>query len=478
MRWSNLLMDVLIGRRSIGLYRTAPKVLPRVRRYLHRPKELLEEEHMRKLLILLLVLAATQLNAGSNGYTVIVELQPNARSQAVAAAFGGTVVDSIEGTSIYLLRVPALPALQSNPALGVQSVESNVVVRLRPRFGALGVLNTPSSDPAEWYAGQPAMKLIRADQAMAYSKGRGVVVADLNSRVDYAHPALIGHLTGGYDFVSGRTSTGNTLDQSSAGFLDQSSAGFLDQSSAGFLDQSSAGFLDQSTASFLDQSSAGFLDQSTASFLDSSNPASGHGTFCAALIAAVAPESMIMPLRVFDDAGYADTFSIAKATRYAVRNGAQVINMSFGMTSASPAVQQAIAFATASGVTVVASAGNDNSAAAQYPAAYSGVISAAATDLTDKKASFSNYGNTIYVTAPGVNLISAYPGGRYAMGSGTSFSTALVSGEAALLHSVRWTGTRTAVANGAIKIDAKNPNYAGQLGFGRIDAVRSLQSLN
>src|SRR6266566_4397378 len=428
MRWSNLLMDVLIGRRSIGLYRTAPKVLPRVRRYLHRPKELLEEEHMRKLLILLLVLAATQLNAGSNGYTVIVELQPNARSQAVAAAFGGTVVDSIEGTSIYLLRVPALPALRSNPALGVQSVESNNVVRLRPRFGALGVLNTPSSGPAEWYAGQPAMKLIRADQAMAYSKGRGVVVADLNSRVDYAHQALIGHLTGGYDFVSGRTSNGNTLDQSSA------------------------------------------------SFLDSSNPASGHGTFCAALIAAVAPESMIMPLRVFDDAGYADTFSIAKATRYAVRNGAQVINMSFGMTSASPAVQQAIAFATASGVTVVASAVNDNSAAAQYPAAYGGVISAAATDLTDKKASFSNYGSTIYVTAPGVNLISAYPGGRYAMGSGTSFSTALVSGEAALLHSVRWTGTRTTVANGAINVDAKNPNYAGQLGFGRIDAMRSLQS--
>jgi len=415
---------------------------------------------MRKLLILLLVLAATQLSAGPNGYTVIVELQPNARSQTVAAAFGGTVVDSIEGTSVYLLRVPALPVLRSNPALGVQSVESNNVVRLRPRFGALGVLNTPSSGPAEWYAGQPAMKLIRADQAMAYSKGRGVVVADLNSRVDYAHQALIGHLTGGYDFVSGRTSNGNTLDQSSAGFLDQSSAGFLDQSSAGFLDQS--------TASFLDQSSAGFLDQSTASFLDSSNPASGHGTFCAALIAAVAPESMIMPLRVFDDAGYADTFSIAKATRYAVRNGAQVINV----------FPQAIAFATASGVTVVASAGNDNSAAAQYPAAYGGVISAAATDLTDKKASFSNYGSTIYVTAPGVNLISAYPGGRYAMGSGTSFSTALVSGEAALLHSVRWTGTRTAVANGAINVDAKNPNYAGQLGFGRIDAMRSLQSLN
>jgi subtilisin family serine protease len=433
---------------------------------------------MRKLLILLLVLAATQLSAGPNRYTVIVELQPNANSHAVAAAFGGTIVGSIDGTSIYLLSVPALPVLRSNPALGVQSVQSNDVVRLRPRFGALGVLNTPASGAAEWYAGQPAMKLIRADQAMAYSKGRGVVVADLNSRVDYAHPALIGHLTGGYDFVSGQASEGNSLNDSSSSFLDQSSSGFLDQSTASFLDQSTASFLDQSTASFLDQSTASFLDQSTASFLDSSNPASGHGTFCAALIAAVAPESMIMPLRVFDDWGYADTFSIVRATYYAVRNGAQVINMSFGMTAASPAVEQAIAFATASGVTVVASAGNDNSAAPQYPAAYTDVISAAATDLVDKKAGFSNYGSSIYVTAPGVNIISAYPGGRYAMASGTSFSTALVSGEAALLRSVRWTGTRTAVAKGAINIDSKNPNYAGQLGFGRIDIVRSLESLN
>src|SRR6266581_9156264 len=359
MRWSNLLMDVLIGRRSIGLYRTAPKVLPRVRRYLHRPKELLEEEHMRKLLILLLVLAATQLNAGSNGYTVIVELQPNARSQAVAAAFGGTVVDSIEGTSIYLLRVPALPALQSNPALGVQSVESNVVVRLRPRFGALGVLNTPSSDPAEWYAGQPAMKLIRADQAMAYSKGRGVVVSDLNSRVDYAHPALIGHLTGGYDFVSGRTSTGNTLDQSSAGFLDQSSAGFLDQSSAGFLDQSSAGFLDQSTAGFLDGKGVSILNQSTAGFLDGTNPAYSHGTLCAGIIAAVAPNAMIMPLRAFESNGSADTFTLAKAIRYAAQHGAQVLNMSFGTLTDVKVLKEAVQFAQQSNVILVASAGNN-----------------------------------------------------------------------------------------------------------------------
>ena len=98
--------------------------------------------------------------------------------------------------------------------------------------------------------------------------------------------------------------------------------------------------------------------------------------------------------------------------------------------------------------------------------------------MLDKKAGFSDSGSSIYVTAPGVNIVSAYPGGKYAMASGTSFSSALVSGEAALLRSVRWTGTEAAVAKGAINIDAKNPNYAGQLGFGRIDIVRSLQSLN
>src|SRR5205814_6581347 len=117
-------------------------------------------------------------------------------------------------------------------------------------------------------------------------------------------------------------SSASFLDQSSAGFLDQSSAGFLDQSSAGFLDQSSAGFLDQSTAGFLDQSSASFIDQSSASFIDATNPAHGHGTMVAGLLAAIAPDAMIMPLRAFDDFGTADEFTIARAIRYAVMNGA------------------------------------------------------------------------------------------------------------------------------------------------------------
>jgi subtilisin family serine protease len=285
-----------------------------------------------------------------------------------------------------------------------------------------------------------------------------VVVADINSRVDARHPALVGHLTTGYDFVANKPEGTTALNQSSAGFMDQSSAGFMDQWSAGFMDQSSAGFMDTS-----------FLP------LASANPAYSHGTLCAGIIAVIAPDSMIMPLRVFDDDGAADIFNIVKAIRYAVGQGAQVINMSFGTSQPSGTLKSAITFALDRNVSLVASAGNDNSPAPQYPAAYSGVITTAATDLFDRKASFSNYGRSVFVDAPGVNIFSAYPGGYYSVVSGTSVSAPAVAGTAALIRSLRPTGIADAVAGGAVNIDSNNPNYASQLGHGRIDVLRAIK---
>ena len=432
---------------------------------------------MKKLIVALLLVASTQLTAWAGSDRVIVELPANRQAAAVAAAAGGTVEESIPGTPYYLLKVPSAAAVMRNPNLGVVSSELNDAVRLRPNSG-MGILRTSASKSAEWYSLQPAFRLVRADKARSLSTGRRVVIADINSRVDYGHPALVGHLTGGYDFIMERAGRGASLNQSSASFLDQSSAGFLDQSTASFLDQSSAAFLDQSTASFLDQSTASFLDQSSASFLDAMNPAHGHGTFCAALIAAVAPDAMIMPLRAFDDNGNADAFVIARAIRYAVQNGADVINMSFGMTEESKVVKQAVKFANERGVTVVASAGNGGTNERQFPAAFNDVLAVAATDLQDRKASFSNFGSTIYVDAPGVNIISAYPDGLYAIGSGTSFSAPLVAGEVALLKSLTFQDTDKAVAKGAVNIDGNNPGFARQLGFGRIDMLKALQTIN
>src|SRR5262249_18990651 len=160
-----------------------------------------------------------------------------------------------------------------------------------------------------------------------------------------------------------------------------------------FLDQSSAGFLDQSSAGFLDQSSAGFLDNNGVKALSDlgifgTNPAYSHGTLCAGVIAAVAPDAMIMPLRAFDSNGNADTFTLAKAIRYAAQHGAQVLSMSFGTLKDVKVLKDAIQFAQNSNVILVASAGNNNTSAMQYPASYPGVMGSAATDIFDVKGSF------------------------------------------------------------------------------------------
>jgi subtilisin family serine protease len=400
--------------------------------------------------------------------TVIVEVGPLTNISLIARLLNATLLDSIPGTRIHLLSVSELPLLSSLQLnlLGIVNIEVNKVVAA-PAHLRYAILSVPGAADAHWYLNQPAMARVGAGRAHAYSRGNGVLIADINSIVDYSHPALRGHLTGGYDFVTARAGYQSTLNQSSASFLDQSSAAFLDQSSAAFLDQSSA--------AFLDQSSAAFLDQSAAAFLDAGNPSQSHGTLTVGIIAAMAPESQIMPLRVFDDNGNADFFSITRAIHYARMQQADIINMSFGIATNSTSIRKAVDAARNAGILMVASAGNSNSSAAQFPAAFTGVISVAAVDLADKKGSFSNYGSTIDISAPGVNIISAYPGGYYSIVSGTSFSAPMVAAQAALIRSVRSTSVQNWITGTAVNINAQNPSYIGRLGYGRIDILRSVR---
>jgi subtilisin family serine protease len=232
----------------------------------------------------------------------------------------------------------------------------------------------------------------------------------------------------------------------------------------------------------MDQSSSGFMDQSSTGFMDnlglpsaSRNPAYSHGTLCAGVLAAIAPDSTIMPLRVFDNNGQTDLFTIAKAIRYAVQHGAQVVNMSFGTLTDSNAIRGSINYALGMNVTLTTSAGNNDTANPQYPAAYSGVITTAATNIFDQKALFSNFGASIVVDAPGVNVILPYPGGMYSVVSGTSFSAPTVAGTAALVRALRTNSTTASITGAAVNVDAENPNYAGQMGYGRIDVSGSVQ---
>jgi hypothetical protein len=424
---------------------------------------------VRRVVIFILVLSIFSVNAMAASNPTIIQTNGLVGNVLglVSALGGGTLLDSIPGTNIYLLDLPNLPVVTPllQTILGIVFIEPDRKIQT-PARGEMGILTVGPATAWDWYKMQPEFQRINATAVQTYSRGRGIVVADLNSQIDPTHPALAGHLTGGYDFVSARSGYQGTLNQSSATFLDQSSATFLDQSSAGFLDQSSATFLDQSSATFIDQSSATFLD---------SNPAYGHATLCAGVIAAIAPDSMIMPLRVFDDSGQTDVFSVTKAIYYAVQHGAKVVNMSFGMSQSYNSVSWALSKAAASGVVVVASAGNANTSTPQFPASVSSVMAVAAVTSSDAKASFSNYGSNVYVDAPGVNIISAYPDGRYAMVSGTSFSAPIVAAESALIMAEKTTSVKTVVGSAVVNISAQNPAYVGKLGKGRVNLLPAVQ---
>ncbi len=177
------------------------------------------------------------------------------------------------------------------------------------------------------------------------------------------------------------------------------------------------------------------------------NDDNGHGTMCAGLIAAGinnatgiagASACSILPVKVLRADGMGYISDIIEGIQYAVAQGADVISMSFGTTSGSQSLQEAIDAAYAAGVVLVAASGNDN-AAVNYPAACSHVIAVGAVDSSQVKAYYSSYGSKLDLMAVGSNVASTlYQNGSssYAQGSGTSFAAPYVSALAGLLLSV------------------------------------------
>jgi serine protease len=141
----------------------------------------------------------------------------------------------------------------------------------------------------------------------------------------------------------------------------------------------------------------------------------GHGTHTSGTIAAadndigvvgVAPEADLLIAKVLDNTGTGETSWLISGIEWAVNNDAKVISMSLGSYDYSSALETTCNNALADGVLLVAAAGNDNLSTPSYPAALPSVISVMAVDQNKNKASFSNYGPTIDLAAPGVNVYS------------------------------------------------------------------------
>jgi thermitase len=252
----------------------------------------------------------------------------------------------------------------------------------------------------------------------------------------------------------------------------------------------------------------------------------GHGTHIAGIIAAVTNNSVgvagvaggfypthgckIMAVRVLDNAGNGDDYTVGKGIVYAANNGAKVINMSLGSSAYGRALKEAVDyaaygiadstvnFAYGNGCTLVAASGNGGADAigdpvVAYPAAYDNVIAVGATDSNDRRGTFSNYGPELVLVAPGVQIYSTMPtytvtqnGSSenlplsYAYMSGTSMATPMVSGVAALLISKNPSFTPAQVRSTLTSSAAKVSGYSysngwnQEVGYGRIDAAAAL----
>ncbi len=222
--------------------------------------------------------------------------------------------------------------------------------------------------------------------------------------------------------------------------------------------------------------------------VDPPTPASNHGTHVGGISSAATNNGLGVA-----SIGFSCKLMCVKATNqpppsisngydgvlYAANNGAHIINMSWGGPNASSTAQNVIQYALDRGCILVASAGNSNSSNLSYPAAFPGVISVASTDANDLKSSFSNYGGWVKISAPGSSILSTLPGSQYGNLSGTSMASPMVAGLLGLMKSLNPTMPNADLINclysTADDINVSNPNFAGLLGAGRINALKAME---
>lgn len=376
---------------------------------------------------------------------VVVKLNVATDLDAILAEYNLSLIDQFGTRPIYQLKINDTTlspdkALQLLADTRVLLAEPNYVHQIPELVGRISWSGGSAGD----YTEQWAPDTIRLPEAHQRSRGQGVTIAVLDTGIDRDHP-IFSHTTvlTGFDFVD--------YDD--------------------------------------DPSEQGDPTQ---------HLAYGHGTHVAGLIATVAPEAQLLPIRVLDSNGVGNMWVLLEGLQYAANQGVDVINLSFSFTRDNDIIEEVLEEIVCSdlndvdvciddddddddddeiddddeddkdsrdtaaqeecddeicphpgGVVVVAAAGNRGSEQPEYPAAdkESGMLAVASSTVSDTLALFSNYGAWVDLAAPGENIISSVPNQAYGAWSGTSMSTPLVAGTAALLRASDATLTSTDVAS-------------------------------
>jgi subtilisin family serine protease len=395
--------------------------------------------------------------------------------QSVCLNNGCTVIGNLDGNAnqIFLVRpakglVPQLLAAVLRLVDGILDAEADQVLVIPPNEAGKTTASTApqglwDNAPVNYYGtqvihgyvNQPAAQIVRLQLAQnVFNLSGSGIVADIDTGVDPNHPVLQGVLLQGYDF------TRNQIGGSEMNDISMSAPPPCETCAAAYVNQHTAAMLDQHTAAMLD---------------GSQYEAFGHGTMVLGMIHLVAPTAKLMPLKAFSANGSGSLSNILAAIYYAVQHKANVVNMSFDLTSGSTELTDAINYASSQNVILVASAGNDGKMEMVYPAGLQHVVGVASTNNQDQRSSFSNYGNQIvWVAAPGEAVITTYPFGSYAAGWGTSFSSPMVAGTTSLLLNAQPKANQNQAALALTNSKWVGPN----MGYGRLDVYGALSTVN
>jgi subtilisin family serine protease len=393
------------------------------------------------------------------------------RSQAMLELnqMGAKVVKSFRSSPTVLIRLSAaenaaefgtmISALENHPA--VRSMEANTVIRLLTapnddRFGELYALNNAGQ------TGGTAGSDIGAVKAWDITTGsKAVLVGVIDTGIDYTHPDIAANVWAnpgetGVD-TQGRDKSTNGVDDDANGYAD-----------------------DFRGWDFVNNDNNPMDDQ-------------GHGTHTAGTIGAVGNNRTgvtgvnwnvsLVGMKFLGADGSGTLDAAIEAIEYSTKLGVKMTSNSWGGGGFSVAMEAAIKEARDKGILFVAAAGNeanDNDAAPTYPATYQleNVISVAATDHKDELAYFSNYGKkSVHLGAPGVDILSTAPGGKYVQLSGTSMACPHVAGAAALIWglfpSADFKAVKTRLMNNATGVSALADKAASA---GRLSLPDSLET--
>ncbi|MDB5906162.1 MAG: peptidase [Massilia sp.] len=340
---------------------------------------------------------------------------PAAAFNKIIKSYGANASRKLNGINVYVVEMP--PGREQAMA---QALARHPNMKFAEVDGAVSMQMTPSDTyyPNAWH-----LPIIQAPAAWDIATGSGITIAILDGGVESTHPDLAAHIVPGWNFYDNNSNTSDV---------------------------------------------------------------NGHGTKVAGVAAALGDNAMgvtggawnakIMPMRISDTAGNLTYYSIiANSLTWAADHGARVANISY-IISQVATVQNAAQYMRNKGGVVVASAGNTGAFDATPNT--STILTVAATDSADQRASWSAYGPVVDVAAPGVGIWTTTAGGGYGAVSGTSFSSPLTAGVVALMLSANPALQPSQVDSilTSTADDLGTPGRDDYYGYGRINAYRAVSA--